>query len=78
MTVVLDPGSSLGEDCDWWVAADTPFGWYYFDVFTMNWVYAGDSYTDLSPTYQRLLFDLSTFEVLNVSSLPVGTHSFSP
>ena len=42
----------------------------------MNWVYAGDSYTDLSFTYQGPLFDLSTIEVLNMTGLPAGTYTF--
>ncbi len=72
----LTAGESWGLDSDWWVAADTPFGWFYLDVGTMNWTYAGVSYTDLSPTYQWPLFDLSTFEVLNMTDLPEGTYTF--
>lgn len=74
--VNLDPGSSSGDNADWWVAADTPFGWYYFDVDAMSWVLAGSSHTDLSPTYQGSLFGLSLFEVLNMSGLPAGTYTF--
>jgi hypothetical protein len=77
VNVSLTAGSSLGVDCDWWVAAATPFGWYYFDVGIMNWVYAGGSYTDLSSTHQGLLLDLAPpFEVLNMSGLPMGTYIF--
>ena len=42
--VEIDPGGRTGENADWWVAVNTPFGWYYFDVGTMNWTYAGVSY----------------------------------
>ena len=63
-------------DSDWWVAAASPFGWYYFDAGIMNWRYAGDSYTDLSFTYQGPLFNLNPFEVLKMSDLPVGTYIF--
>lgn len=76
VSISLTAGSNLGVDCDWWVAAATPFGWFYFDVGTMSWTYAGASYTDLSFTYQGPLFDLSTFEVLNMPGLPVGTYTF--
>ena len=75
VTVALDPGSHSGENVDWWVAVDTPFGWFYFDVGIMNWAFAGSSHTALSPTHQGSLFDLSTFEVLN-RSIPVGTYTF--
>jgi hypothetical protein len=29
--VALDPGIYTGYPADWWVLADTPFGWYYYD-----------------------------------------------
>ena len=48
----------MGVVCDWWVVAATPFGWYYFDVGIMTWIYAGDSHTDLSFTYHGPLFNL--------------------
>ena len=76
VSVSLAAGGSSGMDCDWWVVVDTTFGWYYFDAGTMSWAYAGDSYTDLSPTYQGSLFDLSPFEVLNMTGLHDGTYTF--
>lgn len=76
VNVSLIAGSGMGIDCDWWVVVATPFGWYYFDVGTMNWIYAGSSYTDLSYTHQGPLFNLSPFEVLNISGLPEGTYTF--
>ena len=78
ITVALDPGSRSGDNADWWVAADTPIGWYYFNAGTLEWILAGASYTDLIVTYQGPLFDLATFEVLNmpVSGLPSGTYKF--
>jgi hypothetical protein len=65
----------IGVNADWWVAADTPFGWHYFSASTMSWFYAGGSYTDLSPTHQGPLFDLSPFEVLNALGLPEGVYT---
>ncbi len=79
ITVALDPGTHTGENADWWVAAETPSGdWYYFYAGTMSWVFAGSSYTDLSPTYQGPLFYLKPLEVLNVPRdvLPKGTYWF--
>ena len=75
VNVSLVAGSNLGVESDWWVAAETPFGWFYFDVGIMNWTFAGGSYTDLSPTYQGPLFDLGPFEVLNMSGLPAGAYT---
>jgi hypothetical protein len=67
ITVALDPGTHTGENADWWVAGVTPSGdWWYLDALTMEWVFAGSSYTDLSPTHQGPLFDLGNVEVLKV------------
>jgi hypothetical protein len=70
VTVELNPGSHSDEDADWWVAANTPFGRYYYDVGGGSWI------PGFSVTYQGALFDLSSFEVLNMSGLPVGTYTF--
>ncbi len=75
--VSLAAGTSVGTSADWWVAADTPFGWFYFDVNTF--VFAGASALDILVTLQAPLFDLAPpFEILNipVSVLPPGTYAF--
>lgn len=76
VAVSLNPDSSPGVDCDWWVVAYTPFGWYYFDVDRRSWIKAGSTYTGISPTYQGPLFGLPQFEILNMIGLPVGTYIF--
>ena len=81
VTAALNPGSGSDDNADWWVAANvsctsTIDSWYYFDVSTMSWAYAGCSYTALSFTYQGPLFDLSIFTVLNMDGLPKGTYTF--
>ncbi|AMM40315.1 hypothetical protein HS1_000509 [Candidatus Desulfofervidus auxilii] len=57
------------DNADWWLAADTPFGLFFFtfDGWTDAWV----------PGYQGPLFYLNSFEVLNmpVSGLPAGTYT---
>ena len=63
VAVSLDPGDFTGVDVDWWVAADTPHGWFYFDAGTFGWVFAGSSPGDLRVTHQGPLFDLGPFEV---------------
>ncbi len=70
VTVSLDSGSHGGENADWWLVADTPFGWYYYHLNSNSWR-AG-----FVVTYQGPLFDLSPFEVLNMSGLPVGDYTF--
>ncbi len=62
VTLVLDSGSHSGEDADWWVVADTPFGWFHYDVVSGSWM------PGLTHTHQGPLFDLTPpIEALNVS-----------
>jgi len=71
VTVALDPGSYDGVNADWWVAAyAAPFGWYYYNAYTGSWI------SGFSCTYQGPLFDLSPYEVLNTSGLPISTYTF--
>jgi hypothetical protein len=74
VTVSLSAGSGVGMDADWWVAADTPFGWHYY-LYPHGWYYAGDL-AMLPPAYQGALFDLSPVEVINITGLPAGTYVF--
>ena len=68
ITVSLN-NNGITEDADWWLAADTPFGLFFFtfDGWTDAWM----------PGYQSPLFYLDSFEVLNmpVSGLPAGTYT---
>ena len=68
ITVSLN-NNGITNNADWWLAADTPFGLFFFtfDGWTDAWV----------PGYQGPLFYLDSFEVLNmpVSGLPVGTYT---
>jgi hypothetical protein len=66
--VTLDPGIYTGYPVDWWVLANAPFGWYYYDL--INWQ------SGQSVTYQGGLIDLAPYEVLNTSSLPIGAYIF--
>ncbi|RKY44130.1 MAG: hypothetical protein DRP81_05995 [Candidatus Omnitrophota bacterium] len=68
VTVALDNNSQT-ENADWWLAADTPFGLFFFtfDGWTDAWL----------PGYQGSLSYLDSFEVFNmpVSGLPAGTYT---
>jgi hypothetical protein len=72
VSVSLNAGISAGIYADLWVAADTPFGWYYY-VYPDGWYYALEN---LQPAYQGPLFDLIPIEVLNMTDLPSGTYTF--
>ena len=66
--IALDPGIYTGFHTDWWVLADTPFGWYYYDLIKWEW--------GKSVTSQAALFHLAPYEVLNISDLQMGTYLF--
>jgi hypothetical protein len=71
ITVSLDPESSLGMNCDWWVVVHTPSGeMQYYDLtqgaFTSN----------LSATYQGALLNLDSTEIFNTSGLGAGTYTY--
>ena len=70
VTVGLASEDFTGDNADWWTAADTPFGWYYYDVSSDSWK------PGLAVTHQGTLFDLSPFEILNTSGLATGTYTF--
>jgi outer membrane protein assembly factor BamB len=75
VTVSLEPGSRYdGENADWWVAATSPFGryWYTLDTLDNGWVRSDPPIR----AYGGPLFDLSPYEVLNTSGLPVGPYTF--
>jgi len=68
--IELDTGDFTGDNADWWVAANTPFGWFHYDASSKTWV------PGLVVTKQGPLFDLAPFEVMNRSGLPTGTYTF--
>lgn len=72
ITVELNPGSYGGDAADWWVAAHTPFGWYYYDIVGGSWSWI----PGLFVTYQGSLFNLTPIEMLNISGLPTGSYTF--
>jgi arylsulfatase A-like enzyme len=74
-TIQLNACSLSGKDADWWVAAKTPLGWYYYDYNTGSWIYT-DSFTYISVSYQGPILDLNPFEILNIKGPSVGTYFF--
>ena len=71
VTVQINAGSMIELDADWWVVAHTPFSppndWYYFNLDS-GWM------PGIAVTYQGPLFNLSPYEVSNISGLPLGTY----
>ncbi|MBI2438423.1 MAG: PQQ-like beta-propeller repeat protein [Lentisphaerae bacterium] len=66
--VSLDGVDQSGVNADWWVAADTPLGWYHYA--------AGNSWlAGISVSYQGPLFNFSSFEILYITGLPLGAYT---
>lgn len=66
--VALDAGNRLGEEADWWLVADTPFGRYHYDAGSGLWmpgIFAG---------YQGRLISFGPYEVFRRSYLPIGSY----
>jgi hypothetical protein len=70
-SVALDCGSMSGMEADWWLAAQTPSGWYYFDVAQGTWM-PGTSFL----IWQGPLFSFPNVELPGLASLPVGSSTF--
>lgn len=69
ITVNLDSGSMVGHNSDWWVAAQTPFGWYSY-AYPTGWL------PGINPSAQTPLFNISSpYYTLN-SVLPAGDYTF--
>ncbi len=70
--VNLDPGSHKFVDADWWLVASTPFpppaDWYHYQL-PPGWA------PTLDISYRGALFDLSPYQVLNISGLPLGKYT---
>ncbi len=75
-TIQLDAAELAGELADWWIIAETPMGWYYYEYPHM-WHGAGSSMAGLLPAYQGPLFNLTEpLEVLRTTGLPTGQYAF--
>lgn len=71
VSVALDAGGYAGLTADWWVLAQTPFGWYYYDYANLQGWQAGTGLT-----YQGPLSNLAEYEIIAISGLQVGAYVF--
>lgn len=69
--VSLDPGNREGELADWWVAADSPFGLYWFTL-EGGWQKSDEALR----AYGGVLFSLSSYTVFQDTMLPPGSYTF--
>jgi hypothetical protein len=75
-TIQLDAGDQIGEMAEWWIIAETPMGWYYYE-YPDGWNFSEDGMEGLMPAYQRALFNMTEpLEVLRMTGLPAGAYGF--
>ncbi|MBI2440468.1 MAG: right-handed parallel beta-helix repeat-containing protein [Lentisphaerae bacterium] len=73
ITAGLAAGAYAGASADWWLAAATQDGaWYYFDYLNAPAQWRAG----LAVTWQGPIFDLSSADVLTVSALAPGVYWF--
>jgi len=69
ITIGLATGGSTTE-VDWWLAIDTPFGWYRYQA-------AGFWQPGLAVSHQGPLFGITDhLQVLDMADLPIGAFTF--
>jgi len=69
VAIGLDPAKQTGQWADWWVAAQTPFGWF-------SYVHPNGWQPGIHWAAQAPLFAISPlFDVLNIA-LPAGSYTF--
>gem|GEM_PF-2538611 len=69
LSVELFPGSFANIEADWWLLADTPYGWFHYQLTEDAWVGGPDT-----TSYQGPLFSLGEFTVLE-TPLPPGKYT---
>lgn len=71
VSVALNAGGYAGLTADWWILAQTPFGWYYYDYANLQGWQAG-----MGLTCQGPLGNLAEYGILAISGLQAGTYVF--
>lgn len=72
--ISMDAGDQNETDADWWLAAGTPAGWYYYKNDSKKWVYSGLDKKTIQPAHQGPLFSFNTLQVDNIVGLPSGQY----
>jgi len=70
ITITLSPGGLAGQNADWWIAANTPFGWFSY-VYPSGWA------SGIHLCAQTPLFALQqAVEILNIALPYAGNYGF--
>lgn len=71
VSIALNAGDYAGLNAGWWVLAQTPAGWYYYDYANRQGWQAG-----VGLTLQAPLNNLADCEIIAISGLPAGIYVF--
>ena len=70
LKLAMNAGSEQGKPVDWWLVADTPYGWYSFDLPSRSWR------PGISVAYQNALVNFDLTDLVNITGLPAGKYTF--
>lgn len=70
LTISLDPGDSIRENVDWWLVATSTSDLLHYDLSSNSWQ------PGLIVTFQGPLFNLSAFDLTNMSGLSEENYTF--
>lgn len=73
VTFQLDPGTEAGKQGDYWLAAYTPFGFYYVSLSPISWMLSSG---DLPAMFQGPLLNLPAISLSLVPGLPTGNGKY--
>jgi len=68
--ISLNPKREEGSEADWWLLADSPLGWYYYDRETFGWIPGS------RVGYQAPLSVIDPITVCSGTTLPHGSYTF--
>lgn len=68
--ITLDPADDVGLNADYWLLANSPFGWYRYNLLSGSFV------PGFVVTYQGTLNPLGPMTVYSGTTLPIGTYTF--
>jgi hypothetical protein len=72
--ISLLPRDDLDLPADWWVAANTAFGWFSYSDALQQWVHVGVSHLNLVPTFEQPVQLLPPQRIMTTTGLGAGRY----
>jgi hypothetical protein len=74
VTISLGPNAGVGQNADWWLVAQTPWGRWYSYVYPNKWVDIGTDLGHVTPAYQGPLTNISSLALFDITGLAGGNY----